>query len=205
MLKDLKITEFLEKTASGEPVPGGGSVAALSAALAASLTEMVANLTIGRKQFESQESEMKKIAAVAEGLREKLQEDIDDDSAAYEKVMAAFRFPKNTEEEKKRRTLAIQDALKKAALVPLGVARDAFSIMTLAQKVIAGGNPNAATDGAVAVLAARSAVLAALYNIKINLSSIKDSAFVAELMNEVDYLEGQVSEKEQEILKLVKI
>lgn len=205
MLKDLKITEFLEKTASGEPVPGGGSVAALSAALAASLTEMVANLTIGRKKFEAQESEMKKIAAVAEGLREKLQEDIDDDSAAYEKVMAAFQFPKNTEEEKKRRTQAIQDALKKAALVPLGVARDAFSIMTLAQKVIADGNPNAATDGAVAVLAARSAVLAALYNIKINLSSIKDSAFVAELMNEVDYLESQVSEKEQEILKLVKI
>ena len=205
MLKDLKITEFLKKTASGEPVPGGGSVAALTAALAASLTEMVANLTIGRKQFESQESEMKKIAAVAEGLREKLQEDIDDDSAAYRKVMAAYQFPKNTEEEKKRRTQAIQDALKKAALVPLGVARDAFSIMTLAQKVIADGNPNAATDGAVAVMIARSAVLAALYNIKINLSSIKDNAFVAELMNEVEYLEGQVLEKEQEILKLVKI
>ena len=205
MLKDLKITEFLEKTAAGDAVPGGGSVAALNAALAAGLTEMVANLTIGRQQFASKEDEMKKIAAVASGLREKLQENMDDDSEAYTKVMMAYRFPKDTEDEKMQRAQAIQDALKKASLVPLGVARDAYSIMTLAQKVITDGNPNAATDGAVAAMTARSAVLGAVYNVRINLSSIKDSAFVTELTNEVEVLENQARDKEKEILKLVNI
>ena len=205
MLKGLKITEFLKKMSCADPVPGGGSAAAFNAALAASLTEMVANLTIGRKQFESVQNEMKKIADVAAGLRKKLQEDIDNDADAYKKVLTAFQFPKNTAEEKIQRTQAIQDAFKKAALVPLGVARDAFRIMELAQKVIADGNPNAIIDGAVAAMTARTAVLASLYNVKINLSSIKDSVFVAELTKEAGYLESQVFEKEKEILKHVDI
>jgi formiminotetrahydrofolate cyclodeaminase len=151
------------------------------------------------------ENEMKKIADVAAGLRKKLQADIDNDADAYKKVLTAFQFPKNTAEEKIQRTQAIQDAFKKAALVPLGVARDAFRIMELAQKVIADGNPNAITDGAVAVMTARTAVLASLYNVKINLSSIKDSIFVAELTKEAGDLESQVFEKEKEILKHVNI
>jgi formiminotetrahydrofolate cyclodeaminase len=205
LLKDVTITEFLEQTASAEPLPGGGCTAALNAALAASLTEMVTNLTIGRKEFQSVEDEMKKIAKTAADLRKKLQNDIDNDAKAYQEVLAAFKLPKNTDDEKKQRSHAIQQAFKTAATVPLGVARETLKIMDLASRAIAAGNPNAVTDGAVAVLAARTAALAALYNVKINLGSIKDPAFVEEFTAEVEKLESQVIRKEKEILAPIKI
>ena len=205
MLKDLTITEFLAKTASAEPLPGGGCTAALNAALAASLTEMVANLTIGRKEFHAVEDEMKEIAQTAAGLSKKLQNDIDDDAKAYQEVLAAFKLPKNTDDEKKQRSDAIQQAFKTAATVPLGVARDAIKIMDLASRAIAQGNQNAVTDGVVGVLASRTAVLAALYNVKINLSAIKDSNFVEELNREVENLTQQVINKEKEFLADIKI
>jgi len=205
LLKDLTITEFLEQTASAEPLPGGGCTAALNAALAASLTEMVANLTIGRKEFQAVEDEMKKIAQAAADLRKKLQNDIDNDAQAYREVLAAFKLPKNTDDEKKQRSSAIQQAFKTAATVPLGVARDALKIMDLASRAIAHGNQNAVSDGAVGVLASRTAALAALYNVKINLSAIKDPDLVKELTQESENLENQVIKKEKEILAHIKI
>ena len=105
MLTDLNITEFLEKTASGTAVPGGGSVAALAGALGASLSEMVANLTIGRKGYEASDAEMRDLMNSARMLRDKLAKDIDRDSEAYAQVLAAFKLPKSTEEEKKQRQL----------------------------------------------------------------------------------------------------
>ena len=200
MLKDLTITEFLEQTASAEPLPGGGCAAALNAALAASLTEMVANLTIGRKEFQAAEDEMIEIAKATADLRKKLQNDIDNDAQAYQEVLAAFKLPKNTGDEKKQRSSAIQQAFKIAAKVPLGVARDALKIMDLAFRAITAGNQNAVSDGAVAVLAARTAALAAAYNVKINLVAIKDTTFVAELRQEIEEIEQQVIEKEKKIL-----
>jgi formiminotetrahydrofolate cyclodeaminase len=205
LLKDLSITEFLQQTASAEPLPGGGCTAALNAALAASLTEMVANLTIGRKEFQAVEEEMRKIAQAAADLREKMQNDIDRDAQAYREVLAAFKLPKTTDGDKKQRSEAIQQAFKNAATVPLGVARDAVNIMNLAARAITNGNPNAVTDGAVAVLAARTAAIAAAYNVKINLSAIKDRAFAVELTREIEDLEHQAIEKEKEILAHVKI
>ena len=100
MLTDLKIKEFLVKTAAGDALPGGGCVAALNGALAAGLTAMVANLTITKKGYETVTAEMKAIAQKASDLKDKLAEDIDNDADAYRKVMAAFKFPKDTEEEK---------------------------------------------------------------------------------------------------------
>jgi formiminotetrahydrofolate cyclodeaminase len=205
LLKDLSITEFLQQTASAEPLPGGGCTAALNAALAAGLTEMVANLTIGRKEFQTVEDDMKKIVQATADLRKKLQNDIDNDARAYQKVLAAFKLPKETDEQKKQRSAAIQQAFKGAAKVPMSVARDALIIMDLASRAIARGNQNAVTDGAVAVLAARTAALAAAYNVKINLGAIKDSAFVAELTREVEALENQAIRKEKEILAHIKI
>lgn len=205
MLKDLTITEFLEQTASAEPLPGGGCTAALNAALAASLTEMVANLTIGRKEFQAVEEDMQKIAQAAADLRTKLQNDIDNDAQAYQAVLAAFKLPKNTDDQKKERSKAIQQAFKTAATVPLGVARDALQIMDLVARAITDGNPNAISDGAVAVLAARTAALAAAYNVKINLTAIKDTAFVAELTREIEELEQQVIDKETKILAQVHV
>ena len=205
MLKDLTITEFLQQTASSEPLPGGGCTAALNAALAASLTEMVANLTIGRREFEAVEDEMINIAETSAALRKKLQNEIDNDAHAYREVLAAFKLPKNTEEEKNRRSDAIQQAFKAAATVPLGVARDALKIMDLASRAIAKGNQNAVTDGAVGVLVSRAAVLAAIYNVKVNLSAIKDPDFVEALAREVEALEGQAIEKEKQILDPLEI
>jgi formiminotetrahydrofolate cyclodeaminase len=205
LLKELTITEFLEQTASAEPLPGGGCTAALSAALAASLTEMVANLTIGRKEFQAVEDEMKKIANAAADLRKKLQNDIDNDAQAYRQVLAAFKLPKNTDSEKKQRSSAIQQAFKTAATVPLGVARDALKIMDLASRAIAQGNQNALSDGAVGVLASRTAALAALYNVKINLSAVRDQGFVEELTLESENLENQVIKKEKDILAHIHI
>jgi formiminotetrahydrofolate cyclodeaminase len=205
LLKDLSITEFLQQTASSEPLPGGGCTAALNAALAAGLAEMVANLTIGRKEFQAVEEEMIKIAKAAGDLRKKLQNDIDRDAQAYQEVLTAFKLPKNTDDDKKQRSDAIQQAFKNAATVPLGVARDALKIMDLASRAIKNGNPNAVTDGAVAVLAARTATMAAAYNVKINLGAIKDSDFVEKLSREVEDIENQAIRKEKEILAHIKI
>lgn len=205
MLKDLTISEFLERTASSEPLPGGGCTAALNAALAASLTEMVANLTIGREQFKAVEEDMQKIAQAAADLRTQLANAIENDAQAYREVLAAFNLPKTTEDEKKQRSGAIQKAFKIAATVPLNVARDALQIMDLAARAITDGNPNAASDGAVAVLAARTAAIAGAYNVKINLSAIKDPEFVDELARQIEELEQQVIAKEKEILAQVKI
>ena len=205
MLADLSLTDYLARTASGDPLPGGGSSAALNAALAAALTEMVARLTIGRKNFEAVDSEMRAVADQAAALRQKLTRDIDRDSDAYTQVLKAYRLPKSTAPEKAARALAIQDAFRQAALVPLGVARDALQAMTLGRQVIARGNPNAASDGAAGVLAARAAVRTAAYNVKINLGSIQDEAFTAGLRAEADRLEAEADAREREILQLMKL
>ena len=205
MLADQKIVDFIQETASGNPVPGGGSVSALSAALGAGLTEMVANLTVGKKGYEPVESEMKEIAASVQDLRKKLVTEVDKDSEAYNGVLASFKLPKATEKEKEQRKLAIQDAMKNAARVPLGVAYDALQVMDLAEKVIRNGNRNAASDGAVGTMMARTAVLGALFNVKINLASVNDKPFVEEMMREVRKIESRVHEREKEILSQVKL
>jgi formiminotetrahydrofolate cyclodeaminase len=200
LLKDLTLSEYLAKTASGEATPGGGSIAALCAAAAAGLTEMVANLTVGKKSYRSVEAEMNDIAQKVSEYREKLIRAIDEDPEAYNQVMTAFKLPKGTHAEIKRRNQAIQDGFKNAALVPMGVAEDAFQIMGIAEKAITKGNKNAITDGLVAVISARTAALAALYNVRINLDSITESEFVEALSQKAGALEEQVKEKEEAIL-----
>jgi len=204
-LEDLSIKEFLAKTASGSPVPGGGSIAALSAAIAAGLSEMVASLTIGKKGYEATEEQMKGIAKDAAEYRNKLIKDIDRDSDAYNDVISAFRLPKGYEQEENIRKQAIQDAFKKASLVPLDVAKNAFKIIELADGVVKHGNKNAVTDGAVAVMMARTAVLSALYNVKINLASIKDKDFVERIRKDVTSLESEIEKKERKILSRLSI
>ena len=205
MLANLKITEYLEKAAAGTAVPGGGSVAALNAALAAGLAEMVANLTIGKKGYEAVAEEMNDIAGKSTELREKLTAAIDRDAEAYSEVMAAFKLPKATDQEKGLRSLAVQKAFKHAALVPLEVANHAVEVIDLAGRAVDSGNKNAVTDGLVAAMNARTAALAALYNVKINLGSIEDDEFVKKLTREINDLEQQAKSKEQKILANVMI
>jgi len=203
--EDLSIKEFLAKTASGSPVPGGGSIAALSAAIAASLAEMVAHLTIGKKGFEAEEEQMNDIVEAAAEYRNKLIKDIDRDADSYNDVLTAFRLPKGNEREDKIRKQTVQDAFKKASLVPLDVAKNALKIIELAEKVVKHGNKNAVTDGAVAVMMARTAVLSALYNVKINLVSIKDVDFVERIRKDVTSLEIEIENKERKILSGISI
>jgi len=203
LLSELKITEFLSRTASSDPVPGGGSVSALGAAMAAALSEMVASITIGRKGFETYEKEMLEIVQQARSLRTKLVEDIDRDSDAYSQVLAAFRLANDTEEHKNERSQAIQDGLKQAALIPLGVAKDASELLDLAGKAVAMGNKNAVTDAAVAAMMARTAILGALLNVKINLKSIKDLSFVTDVADQVQKIESRVERKEKNILNQI--
>jgi len=203
MLIDKNVRVFLEELASRAPVPGGGSVAALSASLASALTEMVANLTIGRKGFEEVEEEMKKISQESSNYREKFLKNIDKDAEAFDKVMGAFKLPKNTPEEIENRKQIIQKEFKNAALVPLEVAKDAVKLMEFTSKVVEKGNKNAISDGAVATMMARTAVLGALYNVKINLQSIKDENFVSRISKQVHELELKAIEEEKKILSKV--
>lgn len=205
MLTEMKVSSFLDRTASSDPVPGGGSISALAAACAAGLVEMVANLSGGGKGSETDKAQMKEISLRAAGLRKKLSQCIDRDSRAYSQVISSFKMPKNTAAEEKTRALAIQDALKHAAEVPLLVASETLEVMSLAEIVLQKGNPNAVTDGLVAVMMARTAVLGALYNVKINLKSIKDTSFVDNFSAQTQKMETIVVQKEQELLALADV
>ncbi|WP_459188713.1 cyclodeaminase/cyclohydrolase family protein [Parabacteroides sp. APC149_11_2_Y6] len=204
MLADLTIKGFLAETAGSAPVPGGGSISALNGAIATALTEMVANLTIGKKKYAEVEGQMKVIATEAALIRERLIRDIDRDSEAYDRVFAAFKLPKDTEEEKEERARVIQDATKEAALVPMEVAEEVASVMETIIYVAHKGNQNAVTDACVAMMAARTCVLGALLNVRINLSSIKDEKFVDKLKTKADFLESEAIRIEQKLLDWVK-
>jgi formiminotetrahydrofolate cyclodeaminase len=202
---DLSLRAYLEKTSAGEAVPGGGSVSALAGALGSALAGMVAGLTAGRKEFESVEAEMQETAANAANLMERCLELVDRDPEAYRKVMAAFKLPRQTDSEKADRRRAVQLAMETAARVPLEVAELALEILELTERVVRRGNPNAVTDGAVGALMARSAGLGAIYNVRINLKSLKDPDLVATLASRADALEAQILQIEKKVLGAAQI
>jgi len=148
---------------------------------------------------------MEEIKKKAQDYKEKFINYIDEDANSFNSIMAAFKLPKNTDEEKNERKNIIQESFKKAALVPLNVAKDAYQLFSLAEKVVLKGNKNAVTDGAVAALSARTAVISALYNVKINLGSIKDEKFTEAVRRDVCELESKVNDKEREILSKVNL
>ncbi|MBP9032139.1 MAG: cyclodeaminase/cyclohydrolase family protein [Dysgonomonadaceae bacterium] len=202
-LQDLTLKQFLEKTANNEPVPGGGSISALHGAIAAALTEMLANITIGKKNYSAVEETMKLNATKASALRTEFLTDIDRDAEAYNLVFQAFRLPKDTDEQKVLRSEKIQEATKVAAMVPMEVAERAFELLDLIGETTRKGNKNAITDGCVAMMTCRTAVLGALLNVRINLASIKDERFVKELSEKCNRIENETLRKEQELTEFV--
>ena len=202
-IAELTVKEFLDKVAGSDPVPGGGSVAALNGAVASALTAMAAGLTIGKKGYEEHEELMKHISRLSIRQQEVFVEYIDRDSEAYDHVFGCFKLPKSTDEEKAARSAAIQEATRFAALVPMQVARNACELMEIIADVARLGNQNAITDACVAMMAARSAVLGALLNVRINLGSLKDKTFVDELKREADHLEQLACMREKELLEVV--
>lgn len=204
-LRKLTVEGFINETASSSPAPGGGSIAALNAASSAALITMVANLTLGKEKYAAVEGDMKEVAAKAGALKDDFLALIDEDSNAFNKIMAAFKLPKDTDEAKKARSAAIQEATKGAALVPFKVGQKANELFALAEEVITKGNQNAITDGAVAAMNARAAVRGAFLNVKINLGSIKDGLFVEDLQKKMAEIENEVDAREQALLGKVKL
>ena len=204
MLTELTIKEFINKVISNDPVPGGGSVSALNGALAAALSAMVANLTVGRKKYAEVNDLMQELSARFEKLSQKLIEDVDRDSDAYNCVFAAFKLPKETDEEKQARREAIQRETKYAAQVPMEVARAVYEVLPQIDAVAQKGNNNAVTDACVSMMCARTAILGALLNVRINLTSIKDEAFVNAMRDEADTIEAHTILQEQALLDYAK-
>jgi formiminotetrahydrofolate cyclodeaminase len=203
MLSELTVNELLERTAAGTPLPGGGSLSALVAAVGASLAQMVAMLTAGRSKFAAVDEDMRSLAEKAHKLRQELLVDMDRDAAAYDAVMAALRLPQKTEAEQQRRSEAVQTAIKDAARVPLAVAEKALAVMALARTAVRSGNPNAASDGAVGAMLARAALQGALFNVRINLRDLQDQAFSIRLRRAAEELAGRAEALEREILAAI--
>ena len=199
-LKDLTVTGFCDITASDAPAPGGGSVSALAGTLAAALGEMVARLTVGKEKYAQVQPEMERLLEELPPVRQRLLEAIDRDSRAFDRYMAALTLPKGTSEEKEARKNAMQEGLKEAAQVPLEVARAAVSLFPALELVVTRGNYNALTDAVVGTMLARSAVLGALFNVRVNLGSIHDAAFVEALDRETRTLQEQALRWERQIL-----
>lgn len=196
----MTVAGFIDELASDSPAPGGGSVSALNGAIAAALTSMVGNLTIGKKKYADVEEEMRDIVSRVTEIQKELLEAVDKDSDAFNVVFAAFKWPKETEEEKEARSAEIQRGTKIAADVPMRVAEKAAELMPLIEKVIMKGNQNSITDACCAMMACRYAVIGALLNVRINLGSIKDETFVKEHADRASELERKVNETEQKIL-----
>ncbi|MCP4745578.1 MAG: cyclodeaminase/cyclohydrolase family protein [Desulfobacteraceae bacterium] len=199
MLKEMTLEEFADSTASEKAVPGGGSVSALAGSMAASLTAMVAKLTLKKEKFAHVAPQMESICQEADRLKIELMTAVDRDADSYREVLSAFRLPKETDEDKQKRSAAIQAAFKLAAQVPLKTAELALEVMDLAIKGIREGNPDMVTDAGVGMLMARAGVLGALMNVRINLTSIKDQALVAQMQEKTEQLKKSALEKEQAI------
>ena len=173
------VKEFVASIASETPAPGGGSVAALSGAMAAGLGVMVCNLTLGREKFASFEVEISEVQARLTELQKKLLTLVDKDTEAFNLVMAAYKLPKESESDKAARLAEIQVANREASEVPLLVAQSCLEILKIVPVLIEKGNQNAITDMGVAARMAESGLQGAIYNVRVNLSSIKDTNFVA--------------------------
>jgi formiminotetrahydrofolate cyclodeaminase len=187
MYIEMSLKEFLNELSSCSPAPGGGSVSALAGSLGAALAAMVAQFTAGRKDSsEELEEQVKQNLQVSLRLQRLLQEDIDGDTAAYNKVVAAYRMPKEKEAEKAERSRAIQEALEGATRLPLQVAERSLVVFKLSLWALVKGNPNTWSDAVVAVLMAQSGIEGALANVAINLDGIKDEAFKKEMITRAE-------------------
>ena len=198
-----KPVSFIEELAAPSATPGGGSAGAYAGAMGAGLVAMVAGLTIGKKKYAEVEAQMQAIRVMAESLRKELTHAVEDDSAAFEAVMGAFKLPKETEEEQTKRNAAIHVATLNAARVPLRVAKDAVKVMELACKCAKEGNINAISDSMSGFAMSRAALTAAGYNVKININSLEDKSVGEKMLEELKECESRADELEDEIRKTV--
>lgn len=198
-LVDLTVKGFADETARESPAPGGGSVSAYMGALGASLGTMVANLSSHKPGWDDRWDEFAEWAERGMELQEELLRLVDEDTEAFNRIMAAFGMPKNTEEEKALRSEAIQQATLFATEVPLETMKTSYKVFALCRQMVEEGNPNSVSDAGVGALAARAAVLGAGMNVKINAASLKDKTKAETLIAEADALIEKANAEEKEI------
>lgn len=203
MINDKSIERFLDELASQSPTPGGGSVAAIVGAMGGALVSMVCNLTIGKPAYASVEAEMQTVLQQAEAVRRKLADLVQADVAVFDQVMAAYRLPKDSDDDKRQRSEAIQTALKAATEVPLECARLNLDVMQLSKIAAEHGNPGVVTDAGAAVVAAHAAFRSSLLNVMVNTKHIKDQEFALSRTNELKALDQQAEALNTEIFNTV--
>ena len=203
MLKDLTIVEFADETASNSPAPGGGSIAALNASMAASLLAMVAGLTVGKKKYMDVSERMEELQTELNKYKDEFVEGIDRDANSFNGVMDAMKLPKETDEEKELRSEKIQEGYKAAIEVPLGLGTKVTELYDYARELAEKGNSNAITDVAVALLNIKAAVEGAFLNVIINLNSLKNQDYRRELEEKMDSVRKIVDKNHEEIMKIV--
>jgi formiminotetrahydrofolate cyclodeaminase len=199
MLVEKKLKEFLDELASSSPAPGGGSVSALIGSLSAALTSMVCRLTENKKGYENVSTEIKKVLKESETIRKRTTELIDEDTNVFNEVMSTFKIPKKNPERLKK----IQDAMKKAAEIPLKTMRECYKALELAKIIAEKGNVNSISDVGIAALTAATGVQSASLNVMINLKFINDNDFVERTAREVTDLTKKSIELNKEIIKIV--
>ena len=185
MIKDMTLDMYCELLASDEPTIGGGTAAAITGAMAASLVMMVANLSIGKKKYLEHEPVFQDVLGKMRDIQQLLLDKADEDKASFEAVMQAFRLPKSNPDEILDRNAAIEDATKTATLVPLSVAMWAIEVVKSAILVVEYGNINARSDGLVGAQLASTSFISAIYNVRTNLVTISDQVFVSEINEKV--------------------
>jgi len=202
-LVDMTCKAFAAETASESPAPGGGSIAAYMGALGAALGTMVANLSSHKAGWDDRWEEFSDWADRGQILLSELLHLVDEDTAAFNRIMAVFAMPKSTDEEKAARSEALQAATLYATQVPLRTMKAAVQVFDLVQAMAAEGNPNSVSDAGVGALAARSAVLGACLNVKINAAGLKDRAAADALVAEAEALAAEADRREREVLAVV--
>ena len=202
-LTALTVKGFADETLRESPAPGGGSVSAYMGALGTALGTMVANLSAHKPGWDDRWEEFSRWADKGVELEEELLHLVDEDTEAFNRIMAAFGMPKNTEEDKRLRSEAIQSATLFAAQVPLETMKASFKAFEICKAMAETGNPNSVSDAGVGALAARAAVLGAGLNVKINASSLKDKVQAETLVNEANSLMAEADKAEREIMAIV--
>jgi len=201
---DIPIDQFLDRLASRDATPGGGSSAAVMGAMGAALVSMVCNVTFGKKGCESVETELKAVLAEAEQLRRRLTDMVAEDMAAFDGLMAAYKLPKDDEEAKARRAQAIQSSLRRATEVPLDCARTGARVIRLARRAADLGHREVVSDAGVGVLAAHAAARSAALNVFINAPALKDRAFADAAIAEIDKLLADCAVESESVYNLVR-
>lgn len=202
-LTALTVKGFADETLRESPAPGGGSVAAYMGALGAALGTMVANLSAHKPGWDDRWEEFSRWADKGVKLEAELLHLVDEDTEAFNRIMTAFGMPKNTDEDKRLRSEAIQKATLFAAQVPLETMKASFKAFEICKAMAETGNPNSVSDAGVGALAARAAVLGAGLNVKINASSLKDKAQEEALINEANNLMAEADKAEREVMEIV--